>query len=240
MKKLYQEYHELLPSKYFPPALNSQSMPFPPSQPTYLGPSLQPSMPPTSYGVVPNTDTLTDHMGSISVSRKCRRRVRGAAREIARGDVQQLLCTSLSHACQQNSNLSDPFRPSRPAHQLPNQSNSRRQQTTPSHLPLKHDNHPNPDFPGLSSGTHKQYDDGLCGLSVLSHRFLGIGAESAVPGPGGVVGQGQMWMLEDAGHGWCYRRWGVRALLMLVVMWEEKRSERRASVREGRRPTLAH
>lgn len=77
---------------------------------------------------------------------------------------------------------------------------------------MKQDNPLNPDFPGLSSGTHARRDAAL-GACVLSHRLLGIGAESAVPGPGGWLAKEGVWVREggegsvrcwwNGGGGWC-------------------------------------
>lgn len=91
----------------------------------------------------------------------------------------------------------------------PINTNSRANKQTPSHLLVKQRQTP-PSIPTsrvCSIGAHARQDAVLVGcVSVLSHRLLGIGAERAVPGPGGVVGQGRMWV-RDGGEGsvrcWC-------------------------------------
>lgn len=226
---LYLEYHDhhhdqanILPRLFSIPKTDTS-----PSQPTHLGPSVQPldatilsQSSSTEHGS-PSRRTPARVAGRPHVvgqrSQRRRRLVRDSADEIARGGVQLVLCGQLVSRLPTELIRSVPpvSQITSPSNQSPN---SCANQHTPSHLPVKQDNPLNPDFPGLSSGTHARHDAALGACLCCLTASLGMGRR--VPPRARARGGG--WprtggLLEGAGRPWCYGRGGACVVEVVMV-----------------------
>ena len=198
-----------------------QTLPRP--NPHTWDPPCNPSMPPFSHRVAPNTEhrpgahpleALADRpMWSVSVLSSAdgvfetlRTRLREARRSCWSTPASFTLATRTYQ-----------IRPACLAHHLTKQPITQltRQPTSPSHLPVKQDNPLNPDFPGLSNARHDAALDAcLCCLTAS----LGLGRRvppRARARGGGWPRTGEL--LEVAGLAWCYGRRGACVVEVVEV-----------------------